>query len=74
MAIDEKLLKSFQDQIDALKNVEKAVHDAIGRANTRLGLLNKPENRGKNIEDVFGPASSKQGSAAHSGGGKDHHR
>jgi len=74
MAIDEKLLESFQDQIDVLKSVEKAVQDAIGRANTRLALLNKPENRGKNIEDVFGPGSSKQGSVAQSQGGKDHHR
>jgi hypothetical protein len=74
MAIDEKFLKSFEDQIDVLKSVEKAVQDAIGRANARLALLNKPEHRGKNIEDVLGPGASKQGSVAQSQGGYDHHR
>ena len=72
MAIDDKLLKSFQDQIDALKGVEKAVQDAIGRANIRLGLLNKPENRDKNIEDIFGAVPSKESQATRGESHKDH--
>ncbi|HWY82603.1 MAG TPA: hypothetical protein VNY10_11860 [Roseiarcus sp.] len=55
MAIDDDFVKNFKKQIDLLKSLEKAVQDAIGRANEKLDELN----RGERIEKVFGTRPEK---------------
>jgi hypothetical protein len=49
MAKDDDFIEKFKKQIDLLKNLEKAVQDAIGRAHRKLEELN----RGEPIEKVF---------------------
>jgi hypothetical protein len=49
MAKDDDFIEKFKKQIDLLKNLEKAVQDALGRAHQKLAELN----RGESIEKIF---------------------
>jgi hypothetical protein len=49
MAKDDDFIEKFEKQIDLLRNLEKAVQDAIGRARKKLADLKS----GKDIEEVF---------------------
>jgi hypothetical protein len=49
MAKDDDFIEKFKKQIDLLKNLEKAVQDALGRAHQKLAELN----RGEDIKKVF---------------------
>jgi hypothetical protein len=60
MNIDEDFIKKFQSQIFLLENMEQAVKKAIDDAKKDLELLKRPENRGKNSEDVFRPDQPKK--------------
>ncbi len=55
MAKDDDFIEKFKKQIDLLKNLEKAVQDAIGRAHHKLAELNREEP----IEKVFGKPPKK---------------
>jgi hypothetical protein len=70
MANDSDLVKSFEAQINVLTAMQDGITTAIKTANGQLEELRA----GKSVQDVFGPGSSKQGSAAQSQGGKDHPR
>ena len=66
MAIDDKLLKNFEDQIGVLKQMQDGLKQAIDAAQGQLLALKG----GESIEKVFG-ASPKHSPAAQSRGGKD---
>ncbi|CAH2405005.1 hypothetical protein [Mesorhizobium ventifaucium] len=49
--ITDEFIKNFQNQIYALKSLEKKIQDAIVRGNYELEQLNK--NKGEPVEKVF---------------------
>jgi len=55
MEIDEGFIGKFKIQIEVLKGVEKAVQDAIARANQNLKRIED----GEPIEKVFAPVPPK---------------
>jgi hypothetical protein len=63
MVIDEKFVESFANQIEVLKKLQRAVQDAIDRANQRYEKLKDPKNFGKKYEDVIALDDSKQSPA-----------
>jgi tetrahydromethanopterin S-methyltransferase subunit A len=65
MAIEKEFIDRFQQQIDLLKNLEKAIQDAIVRADGKI----KKMRDGKSMEEVFGPAPPKQTPGGQDGGG-----
>jgi hypothetical protein len=70
MIIDDSFIKSFENQLKVLTNLNNAVQSALSKATTQYNWVSAAENRGKDVKDI--PDRGQQLSAAPGGGGKDH--
>jgi prefoldin subunit 5 len=65
MAIDNNFADRFQQQIESLESLKRAVEGAIREANEQI----KEMRAGKSMEEVLGPVPPKPNPAAQGGGG-----